>query len=93
VTWFEGTDDEAREYAIRDNRTAELSGWDVDQLAALAADGVDLLALWHDDAALADLLRNDAPAPRFDPVGTGHRLDELQPHCPTCTCRRKGQQQ
>lgn len=90
VTWFEGTDDEAREYAIRDNRTAELSGWDVDQLAALAADGVDLLALWHDDAALADLLHEAAPVPKFQPEAPPHRLDELAAHCPTCTCRQRG---
>lgn len=86
VTWFEGTDDEAREYAIRDNRTAELSGWHVGQLAALAADGVDLLALWHDDAALADLLRESTPPPRFSPVEPAHRLDSLAENttCPAC---------
>jgi len=89
VTWFDGTDDEARAFALRDNRTAELSAWDSGQLAALAADGVDLLSLWHDDAALADLLHAAAPTPRFEPVEAEHRLDELQPHCPTCTCRQR----
>lgn len=33
VTWFEGTDDEADEYALVDNRTAELSTWDLETLA------------------------------------------------------------
>lgn len=88
VTWFDGTDDEAREYAIRDNRTQELSEWDSGQLAALTTDGVDLLSLWHDDAALADLLHEAAPVPKFTPTEAGHRLDELAAHCPTCTCRK-----
>lgn len=33
VTWFEGTDNEADEYALVDNRTAELSTWDLEILA------------------------------------------------------------
>lgn len=89
VTWFEGTDDEAREFAIRDNRTAELSAWDADRLSALQAQGVDLLALWHDDAALVDLLGENAPTPRFEPEPHAHRLDELAAHCSTCTCRQR----
>jgi ParB-like chromosome segregation protein Spo0J len=89
VTWFHGTDDEAREYAIRDNRLAELSNWSVSQLAALQAEGVDLLALWHDDAALADLLRESTPPPTFSPIEAEHQLDQLQPHCRTCTCRQE----
>lgn len=89
VTWFDRSDDEAQAFAIRDNRTAELSAWDSGQLAGLAADGLDLLALWHDDAALADLLRADAPVPRFEPAEAEHRLDQLQAHCRTCTCRQE----
>lgn len=86
VTWFDGTDDEAREYGIRDNRTQELSAWSAGQLAALAADGVDLLGLWHDDAALADLLGAEAPTPRFQPEAPAYRLDELADNttCPAC---------
>lgn len=86
VAWFEGDDDAAREYAIRDNRTQELSVWDSGQLAALVADGVDLLSLWHDDAALADLLGAEAPTPRFQPEAPAHRLDELADNttCPAC---------
>lgn len=91
VTWFGGTDDEAREFAIRDNRVAELSAWDAGQLAELAADGVDLLSLWHDDAALVDLLRENTPVPRFEPVEAGARLDALAAHCATCTCREAQQ--
>ena len=33
VAWFDGTDDEADEYALVDNRTAELSTWDLETLA------------------------------------------------------------
>jgi hypothetical protein len=46
VSWFDGSDDEARAFAVADNRTAELSAWDRDALAALQADGCDLAALW-----------------------------------------------
>jgi hypothetical protein len=87
VTWFDGTDDQAREFAIRDNRVAELSAWNSGQLAALVAGGMDLLSLWHDDVGLADVLRSDCPPPRFEPVGQQtHRLDELSQdtRCPAC---------
>lgn len=33
VSWFDGSDDEADEYALVDNRTAELSEWDLETLA------------------------------------------------------------
>lgn len=33
VTWFDGSDEEADEYALVDNRTAELSTWDLEILA------------------------------------------------------------
>lgn len=90
VAWFEGDDDEARIYALSDNRIAELSSWDAGQLAALQADGVDLLSLWHDDADLADLLGADAPVPTFAPTTAAHRLDQLagiedaEVQCPAC---------
>ena len=92
VAWLPETttDDDARRLAVLDNRLPELSSWDVEALATLAADGVDLLSLWHDDAALADLLRERTPPPKFSPVEPAHRLDELAAHCPTCTCRKVG---
>lgn len=34
VAWFEGTDDDADAYALVDNRTAELSEWDLQRLSA-----------------------------------------------------------
>lgn len=92
VAWLPETttDDDARQLAVLDNRLAELSRWDAAALVALADDGVDLLSLWHDDAALADLLGAEAPIPRFEPEAPAHRLDSLAPHCPSCTCRQKG---
>jgi hypothetical protein len=33
VVWFDGTPEEARAYALRDNRTAELSEWNLEELA------------------------------------------------------------
>lgn len=86
VSWFEGSDDDARVFALRDNRTAELSEWDTDQLALLAAGGVDLLSLWHDDEGLASLLGAAAPVPTFEPEKPAHRLDELADNttCPAC---------
>jgi ParB-like chromosome segregation protein Spo0J len=32
VSWFEGSDEDAQEYALLDNRTAELSEWDIEEL-------------------------------------------------------------
>jgi hypothetical protein len=87
VSWFEGSDDEARRYAIRDNRVAEQSVWSPHALRALQADGVDLAALWSDPVDLAALLGAEAPAPSFEPVAddTLGRLDQLaQRACPTC---------
>jgi hypothetical protein len=89
VVWLDDTlsDDDARDFAYRDNLTQEESRWDADQLRADADVGLDLLALGFDSAALVELLDADAPAPEFEPTGTECRLDELQPHCRTCTCR------
>jgi hypothetical protein len=89
VSWFDGTDDEAREYAIRDNRTSDLSQFDSNQLAALQADGVDLLTLGWTGAELGDLLAlaDAETVPHFAPDSPVSRLDVLEPHCPTCRCR------
>jgi hypothetical protein len=72
VVWFEGDDEQARAFAIADNRTAELSQWDAGQLAALAAEGVDLAAIWHDDADLSALL--SAPVTDADWASAFDRL-------------------
>ena len=81
----------ARALAIADNRTSEVGlRWDTDVLAELAADEcVDLSALFS-SAELADLLHDAAPVPKFEPVEPNHRLDELKPHCATCSCRKAG---
>jgi hypothetical protein len=65
VAWFEGTDDEAREYALADNATAERSRWDADALQSLAADGVDLATWWGDDKPALDALL-DLPVSEAD---------------------------
>ena len=80
----------ARALAIADNRTSEVGlSWDTGVLAELAADdAVDLSALFS-PVELADLLHEAAPVPKFRPAGAEHRLDELQPHCKTCTCRQE----
>jgi hypothetical protein len=61
VSWFHGSDVEARAYALTDNRTAELSRWDFEQLSAQLTDlhalDADLpAALGWDDANLAPFL-------------------------------------
>jgi hypothetical protein len=81
----------ARALAIADNRTSEVGlSWDLGVMAELAADeAVDLSALFS-PVELADLLREAAPTPRFEPVDADHRLDRLSPHCATCRCREVG---
>jgi hypothetical protein len=65
VAWFEGTDDEAREYAVADNASAERSRWDADALQALSADGVDLANWWGNDKPALDALL-DLPVSEAD---------------------------
>jgi hypothetical protein len=64
---------EAIAYAIADNRTAELSEWDDDGLAAqveaLLADGVQVESLGWTEDELADLMADDYPTPDAEPVG------------------------
>jgi hypothetical protein len=85
VSWFTGLEAEATAYAIRDNRTAELSAWDPTALAALAGGGVDLASLWHDPVDLARLLGDAVPVPTFTETDHQHRLDRLAAlTCPAC---------
>ena len=86
ATVFEGSDEEAIAYSLRDNRTAELSSWNADALRALQAD-VDLSLLWGDDADLGALLGGaDAMVPTFAPIEPEYRLDQLAANttCPAC---------
>jgi hypothetical protein len=80
----------ARALAVADNRTSEVGlSWDPGVLAELAADeAVDLSGMFS-LVELADLLHEAAPPPKFQPADAEHRLDELQPHCRTCTCRQE----
>ncbi|HKW00731.1 MAG TPA: hypothetical protein VJN96_12960 [Vicinamibacterales bacterium] len=76
-----------RALALADNRAAELATWNLDQLRADADAALDLASFFA-PAELADLLAADAPVPKFEPAAPAHRLDELAPHCATCTCRK-----
>ena len=79
--------EQKRALAISDNRAAELATWNLEQLRADTDAGLDL-ASFFSPVELADLLGSDAPVPTFQQVDAEHRLDELQPHCGTCTCRQ-----
>ena len=60
------TDDQRRDYAIRHNRTAELSAWDFttleEEIAALEIEGFDFEGLNFDrnDGELFDFMNNDS---------------------------------
>lgn len=76
------TDKQRREYAIRHNRTAELSGWDFSQLeeeiARLQIEGQDFPELnfsFADQAALDDL---------FAPAEEQEEKEPKQVKCPHC---------
>lgn len=76
------TDKQRREYAIRHNRTAELSGWDFSQLeeeiARLQIEGQDFPELnfsFADQAALDDL---------FAPAEEQEEKEPKQIKCPHC---------
>ena len=76
------TDDQRRDYAIRHNRTAELSAWDFtkleEELAALEIEGHDFEGLHFarpDESALDDLF---APSPEQE------EKEKKQIKCPHC---------
>ena len=78
--------DQKRALTLYDNRSAELAEWDVAQLAADVAEGLDLAAFFE-PAELVDLLGHDAPVPDFETVDQSEqgRLDQLEPLvCPKC---------
>jgi hypothetical protein len=73
VAWFEGTDEEAQAYALVDNRSAELSEWNLPELAtqlsSLQERDADLPRLlgW-DDSSLSALLGASWQAPDLEPL-------------------------
>lgn len=76
------TDKQRRDYAIRHNRTAELSGWDFakleEEIAQLEIEGIDLSGLKFattDTAALDDL---------FTPAPGGDNKEPKKIQCPHC---------
>ena len=93
VLWLPDSlsDDAVRDFAYRDNLSAEPARWNEARLRIDADSGLDLLDLGFDAALLSDLLGADAPVPRFEPETPQHRLDELAAHCATCVCRQGGE--
>lgn len=78
--------EQKRNLSLFDNRSSELAEWNVAQLAADAADGLDLTAFF-DGTELSDLLGEAAPVPEFAAVDQAEqgRLDQLQSVvCPNC---------
>lgn len=88
------TDTQRRDYAIRHNRTAELSGWDFDKLqaeiSALQLEGVDLGGLNFDLSAItgqdpaAAILEDDAPEPPETPISKLGDIWQLGHHRLMC---------
>lgn len=76
------TDKQRRDYAIRHNRTAELSGWDFakleEEIAQLEIEGVDLSGLKFatTDAAVLDDL--------FAPADSQSEKEQKKIQCPHC---------
>lgn len=79
---------EATAYAIADNRTSELAGWDDESLAALlqSLGDEDIIDTGFSDDELQALIDGLTP-PNFEPVGEDQqsRLDQKSPiTCPHC---------
>lgn len=73
VSWFHGTDQEAMEYALVDNRSAELSEWDLEELSGQLREihereGSRPGALGWDAAALGPLLAAQWQPPALEPL-------------------------
>jgi len=77
---------EAIAYAIADNRTAELSEWDDDGLAAqveaLLAEGVQVGSLGWTEDELTDLMADDYPTPDAEPVEVAADAESARGKCP-----------
>lgn len=89
------TDTQRRDYAIRHNRTAELSSWDFgkleEELARLEIEGVDLSGLNFELDALAvggddkfDIVEDEAPEPPEEPVSKRGDIWQLGRHRLMC---------
>lgn len=100
VVEFAGTDEEARAFAIADNRTAELAAWNAELLAEhleeLAAVGWELEELGFDDFPLAsefgdlpNAYTRERNLPRYEVVGERPRIDELYDESKTRELRER----
>ena len=86
---------EATAYAIADNRTAELAGWDDEVLAAtlgaIAADDPDLLAAaGFDDSDLEDLMKGLGMNGSLDDFKEVDENIETEHECPKCHYKWSG---
>lgn len=103
VTFVDDDETTARAYALADNRTGELAGWDQDQLVAtlrdLAGSFDEIEALGWSDADLAALIADDEPgdgddatdAPPADPITRPGDVWQLGPHRLVCGDARDGE--
>ena len=84
------TDTQRRDYAIRHNRTAELSGWDFgkleEEIAALEIEGVDLSGLKFD----LDALNGRGGATTIDNTSKEYSEEDFSDDKFECECPRCG---
>lgn len=89
------TETQRRDYAIRHNRTAELSGWDFgkleEEIAALEIEGVDLSGLKFDLDALngggiaeSNIVEDEPPEPSQTPIAKLGDIWQLGEHRLMC---------
>lgn len=93
VVWVDDDDSRARAFALADNRTHDLGGYDQEQLATLVAEVAEydqalVSAAGFDDKTLAKLAAVlDPPLPEFEPVPEAPTLDSgkgTAVNCPRC---------
>lgn len=82
------TSEQVKAYRVADNRSSELSAWDVEKLEAemfeLSQMGFDMEPFGFDEAALAEILGED------DPVGNGKTDPDAAPEAPPVPISERG---
>ncbi|WP_300268409.1 hypothetical protein [Microbacterium sp.] len=82
------TDEQKRQYAVADNRTTDLSGWDASALQKMLDEDVDLSGLFFDDelGAILETLRDDDDDDTATPDDFPSFDDDLDTEycCPKC---------
>lgn len=98
---FDGTADQARRFALQDNRTAELAEWDkvvlLDEVQLVGADDPELLGFTADElramAGLPPIESGSPPVPSLSPPVQFNRLDnnvQTEHQCPRCSYKWSG---